>query len=330
MTQVQKVKDMGESDRTARTDAGSGRADADAERDARTVAMDMRDLPFDLELTRRVNGQFMPAKWGMRDPSLGIADARPPGGALPHQPRMNALAPYDPGSWESLERIPLGLGATSALNAQMALSGGDRRVLRVIDDLRTQLLQTLQGEVWNRIAITAPTSGCGTTFTATNLALSISRIPDFRTVLMDLNQRRPGVAQALGLRGPGDMHRYLAGQVATRDHILRCSDTLAVGLNRARPVNPAEILQSKRSGAVLDDMIGALLPDVVLYDLPPMLEHDDLQAFLPQVDGVLLVADATRTLGAQIKECERRLEGRTQLLGVLLNRARDPSTRAAA
>lgn len=284
-----------------------------------------RDLPFDLELTRRVNGQYMPAKWGNRDPSLGLAEVPfldEDEAALPAAQRAAQIAQYGSGSWETLEQVPFGHGASSALNAQMALAGGDRRVLRVIDDLRTQLLQTLQSEVWNRIAVTAPTSGSGTTFTAVNLALSISRIPDFRTVLMDLNQRNPGIATALGLRGPGDMHRYLAGQVSARDHLMRCSETLAVGLNRARPVNPSEMLHSKRTGAVLDDMIGTLFPDIVLYDLPPMLEYDDLEAFLPQVDGVLLVADASRTLGPQIEECERRLQGKTNLLGIILNRTR--------
>ena len=56
--------------------------------------------------------------------------------------------------------------------------------------------------------------------------------------------------------------------------------------------------------------------------MPPVLESDDLSAFLPQVDGVLLVADGTRTLPQHIAECERRLEGQARILGVILNRAR--------
>lgn len=284
-------------------------------------------LPFDLELTRRVNGQFMPSRWKTGDPDQPrMHDAEY---GLPEAiPAAQAAAMYglDAGSWEDLVQVPFGHGAQSALNAQTKLAGGDQRILRVIDDLRTQLLQTLQSEVWNRIAITSPTSGCGATFTAVNLALSISRIPDYRTVLMDLNQRDPAVSKMLDLRGPGDMHRFLSGQVTAEDHLIRCSESLAVGLNRARPQNPSEMLLARQTGEVLDDMIGALNPDVVLYDLPAMLEHDDLEAFLPNVDGVLLVADASRTLADQITECERRLEGKTQLLGIILNRTRAPSS----
>lgn len=291
------------------------------------------ELPFDLELTRRVNGQYMPAKWGMRDPDdapLPVIDAHydlheAEDGTLMPAAQMAAYHGHDAGDWDDLAQVPFGHGAGSALNAQTRLAGGDKGVLRVIDDLRTQLLQTLQSEVWNRIAVTAPTSGCGATFTAVNLALSISRIPEFRTILMDLNQRDPAVSRMLDVRGAGDMHRFLGGQITTEDHLLRCSDTLALGLNRARPMNPSEVLHSRRTGDILDDMIGTMRPDIVLYDLPPMLEYDDCEAFLPQVDGVLLVADATKTLSSQIAECERRLEGKTNLLGVILNRTRAPA-----
>ena len=296
------------------------------------------ELPFDLELTRRVNGQYMPAKWGTRDPDAALVPVaethydlhQAADGTLMPAAQMAAIHGHDAGSWEDLMQVSLGHGAGSALNAQTRLARGDKAVLRVIDDLRTQLLQTLQSEVWNRIAITSPTSGCGATFTAINLALSISRIPESRTILMDLNQRNPSISRELDVRGPGDMYRFLSGQVTAEDHLVRCSETLALGLNRARPVNPSEVLHAKRTGDILDDMIGTLRPDVVLYDLPPLLEYDDCTAFLPQVDGVLLVADATRTLGSQIAECERRLEGKAKLLGVILNRTRPAPTHAMA
>jgi MinD-like ATPase involved in chromosome partitioning or flagellar assembly len=94
----------------------------------------------------------------------------------------------------------------------------------------------------------------------------------------------------------------------------------------------ADLLHDRRTARTLDRMQDALAPDVVLYDMPAILEYDDLGAFLPQVDGVLLVADATRTLARQITECERRLEGKTHLLGIILNRTRpaaQPRQRAA-
>ncbi len=233
-------------------------------------------------------------------------------------------------SWGGLRQIAFDKGHDTEAAHHLDIAG-DPRVIRVIDDLRTQLLRTLQAEGWDRIAITGPSSGCGATSTAVNLALSISRIPDTRTILMDLNQRTPGVAAKLGLQGSAEIHRMLSGDVPVADHLLRLSDTLAVGLNTARAENASELLHSRRAARILDGMINSLNPDIVLYDLPAMLEHDDLSAFLPQVDGVLLVADAGQTLGRQIEDCERRLRGKTNLLGVILNRARRvPDTEMAA
>ena len=45
-----------------------------------------------------------------------------------------------------------------------------------------------------------------------------------------------------------------------------------------------------------------------------------MTSFLPNVDAILIVADATRTSAAQIAECERAISGQANLLGVVLNK----------
>lgn len=104
--------------------------------------------------------------------------------------------------------------------------------------------------------------------------------------------------------------------------MFRASDSLALALNTMPNPDASEQLHDQVSAAVLEDMEEALLPDVVLYDLPPMLEYDDAAAFLPNVDGVLLVADGTQTTRRHIEQCERIIDGQSQLLGVVLNRGR--------
>ena len=249
--------------------------------------------------------------------------------AATSRPMSVALSTRDP--WRALPYLYENSQHIDAHHVQMVLAHQDARVLRIFDDLRTQLLTSMQAERWRRIAITAPTSGCGASFAATQLALSLSRIPDQRTVLMDLNQRSPALTRQLRISRESDMAGFLRGQLPLEDHLVKFSDTLALGLNTMPSQSPSEVLHMRRSGEVLDAMIHDLNPDLVLYDMPAMLEHDDVAAFLPQLDGVLLVADATRTLGPQIEECERRLSGKAPLLGVVLNRARRlPSTSVAA
>lgn len=189
------------------------------------------------------------------------------------------------------------------------------------DILRTQLLQALLARGWRRIAVTSPTHGAGKSFVAANLAFSLARRPDSRTVLVDLELRRPALAGMLGAKA-APIEGFLSGAPCER-HFRRIGQTLAVGLND-RPVSrAAELLQSPAAGRALGSMIAQLDPEVVIYDLPPALGSDDLLAMLPQIDAVLLVADGTRTTAAEIRICERMLDNKVPLLGVVLNRAQD-------
>lgn len=221
--------------------------------------------------------------------------------------------------WESLRAVPP--GRNSAVLNRLGNAVNDP-VAASFDRLRTSLLKGLRANGWNRVAIAAPTSGCGATFSAINLAMSLAQIPGSRTLLMDLNLRRPGVAGALDMKGTGDMRGFLTGQAHLQDQIVRAGDTLAVGLTQTPDADAAHLLNSEAAAFVVNDAMDRLNPDVMLCDLPPLLEHDDLAAFLPQVDGVLLVADANQTLPDHITACERSLENQTRVLGVILNQAR--------
>lgn len=228
------------------------------------------------------------------------------------------------GSWETLK--PAWRGHQ---NAARKLRNQSEEVKHATNVLRTQVLQTLKARNWTRVAISAPTSGCGTTFTALNLALSTSAIPDVKTVLLDLNQRKPGLGKALNSNPVMNAADLLQRRVSCMDYLERYGDDLAVGLTADTPPNPSEILQSQDAADVLDEMTGELTPDVMFFDMPPMLEYDDVLAFLPQVDAVLLVADGTKTPSRQVAKCERLLDGRAPLLGVVLNRGRVPAGKAA-
>ena len=224
--------------------------------------------------------------------------------------------------WHELQRIETG-GNRSADPALPVIDAArDSVSVRAFDLLRTRLRQTTQEHGWTNIAVTAPTSGCGNTFTAVNLALSLSRINGSRTVLMDFNLRKPGIAKAFDIRPNGTMQDFLAGHLPIGDHIVRVSDTLALGLNTTADTAASETLQAAQTAHTLERMRAALQPELVIYDMPAMLTHDDVSAFLPQLDGVLLVSDGTQTVGRELMECERMLDGQVPLLGVVLNRAR--------
>lgn len=192
------------------------------------------------------------------------------------------------------------------------------------DLLRTRLLQGLKARGWRRVAVTSATKGCGKTFVAANLALSLARRPSCRTVLLDLDLRIPNLFRVLGLQGIGPIDACLRGGRPLEAQLRRVATNLAVAANDTPIFDSAELLQEPGTAAILQAAIDRLAPDVVLYDLPPTLACDDVLSFLPQVDGVLLVAAGGRTTAAEIKECERLFADQAPLLGVILNKAEDP------
>lgn len=213
--------------------------------------------------------------------------------------------------------------AAALARARIVARGPGHPATAAFDLLRTRLVQAMEDHGWRRVAVTSPTGGCGKTVVAANLAFSLARRPSSRSVLVDFDMRRPGLAAALGIASPGPLPALLRTRGSMLDHLCRVGANLAVGLNDEPAADAAELLQEPVTADILAAMVEALEPDVVIYDLPPALGRDDVTAFLPLVDGVLLVADATRTLARDITACEQAFEGRTQLFGVILNRA-DP------
>jgi len=193
----------------------------------------------------------------------------------------------------------------------------------LFDHLRTRVLQAMQERGWTRIAVAAPTKGCGASTVAANLALALARRPSGRTLLLDLDLRAPSQAGMFGLSAPGALRDVLDGTQPMESQFVRIGRTLALGLNGRSEADSAEFLQEPATADALDAILEDLSPDIAIYDLPPVLETDDVLAILPEVDAVLLVADGTRTLPEHIRDCERLFEGHTQLLGVVLNRAED-------
>lgn len=262
-----------------------------------------------------------------------------PGAIALFRPRSTALAPLVPRSdalqvvpppqeprhdpakvWESLGKSVLNPDFLAG-NGVFALSE-QNPVTAQFDILRTRVWQAMQERGWKRIAVTSPTHGCGKSLVAANLALALARLPSCRTVLMDLELRHPDLARLFGVHC-GPLHEVLTGEQPLESHLRRVGDRLALALNGEAVAAGSETLLDPRSVGTLKAIVDHLAPSAVVIDLPHALGNDDVISVLPQVDCVLLVADATRTTAEDVRACERLFEGRVPLMGVVLNRADD-------
>ena len=222
--------------------------------------------------------------------------------------------------WLALEDVPLKPGALKNSRILTSEGGVDAAPF---DMLRTRVLQQMRANNWRRLAITSPTSGCGKTTTCCNLAFSLARQADLRTVVLEIDMRRPALAKILGQkRSKHQFAKVLAGTAAPQDHMFRYGSNLCFGTNHAPQLNPSELLQSATTKAALENIEKTLDPAIMIFDTAPLLASDDTVGFLEQVDCVLLVAEAESTTIDEIDTCERDIAAHTNVLGVVLNKCR--------
>lgn len=192
------------------------------------------------------------------------------------------------------------------------------------DVLRTRVTQQMDANGWKRLCITSPTPSCGKSTVALNLAFSLARREDTKIAVIDFDLRRPSIANNLKLTGNREIARAFTGESDLAEELVRVGDNLLFGTT-SRPVsNPAELLQSQRIATVLDRLDADFAPDIVIFDLPPMMVSDDAMGFLPHADCALMIAAAEQSTIRQVDTCEQDLAKQTNVLGVVLNKCEHP------
>ena len=232
------------------------------------------------------------------------------------------LALFSPARvWESLNAITLDgdhlAGNGLFTNPDQSLAGP------AFDILRTRISQAMAERGWRRIGITSPTHGCGKSFTAANLAMALARRPGSRTVLLDLDLRRPNLHSLFGITPTGALRDFLDGSQPMESLFLRVGKSLAIGFNGEAVPDAGDVLHSADTTEALSAMEVQLDPEITVMDLPPALVSDDVLAMKGKVDAVLLVVDGTQTTAKEVCACEALFESHMPLMGVVLNRAQD-------
>jgi protein-tyrosine kinase len=199
---------------------------------------------------------------------------------------------------------------------------------RSFDMLRTQVLQAMDNNGWQFLAVTSPTAGCGKTVTACNLALSIARLSDRSVLLVDLDLRKPKLASYLGIGCDFGLMSILQGRKNLSDAIVQ------VGIEREQLLvlpceqtdASSEWMASPMMATLLETIKREFRSRIVIMDLPPILAGDDVLSILPHLQSVLLVVEAGRSSLSEIKECSKHLK-ETPVVRVVVNKVteREPT-----
>lgn len=187
--------------------------------------------------------------------------------------------------------------------------------------LRTQVLQRLRAHQWNTIGVTSPRPGEGKTLTAINLAISLAREVNVTVLLVDLDLRRPTVHHYFGYQPTYGFSDYLLHGRPLTDILFNPGiQRLVVLPGRESVSNSSEMLNTSAMLSLMEELKKRYMRRVIIFDLPPLLNGDDVLVFAPQVDATLLVVAEGKTMRTDLARAQHLLEG-TNLLGTVLNRA---------
>lgn len=209
------------------------------------------------------------------------------------------------------------------------------RIVSALDDpsvtasynvLRTRILHRMRSNNWHSILVTSASSGEGKTLTASNLAVSLARDVNQSVILVDLDLRRSTVAKYLGFEievqaGIGD---YLTGKAELNDIIYAPTEMDRIGIipNREPLENASDLLGGPKMKELIAWLRNQAEQTIVIFDMPPLLAHDDVLAISPEIDAVLLVVAQGQTDREELANAMNLLQEKN-ILGVVMNKAAD-------
>lgn len=228
-------------------------------------------------------------------------------------------AQHSDAAWEALPMVDVSL---HRLRAQRIVTLDRNREASEFDKLRTRMLQQMQANNWRRVAITSPGPASGKSTIVLNLGFSLARQSRSRTILCEMDLRRPSMNRVCGLKEDRDFANVINGNAPFSDHGMRLRPNLAIGTVQSPVTMSAELLQDAKLNTILTDIETTYDPTMIMFDMPPFQISDDMMAFAGKVDCVMIVAAAEKTKMPELDACEREIANVTNVLGIVLNKCR--------
>lgn len=192
--------------------------------------------------------------------------------------------------------------------------------------LRTQILQRMLAKGWNTLAITSPGPAQGKTLTAVNLAVSLAQESQYTVLLVDLDLRNPSVHKCFTHAPEYGLDDHLRSHIPLSKILINPGIERLVVLPIRNPLNhSSEVLGSERMRGLVTELKTRYPSRFVIFDLPALLETDEVLAFSPLVEAALLVIEPGKTTKQALARAVSLLGG-THLLGTVLNKVRSPVT----
>lgn len=188
-----------------------------------------------------------------------------------------------------------------------------------INTIRTGLIFSNIDNPPKSILITSTNGSEGKTTLAINLAVALSQMD--KTLLIEMDLRKPAVGKDLGIKADMGLSDLLSGKTDTNVfHQVEGAPNLSVITCGTIPPNPMELISSKRFANLLHSLRDRFTHIVI--DSPPTLPVSDSCVLAKMVDATIIAVKAEETKISMAKETITRLRKvNATITGVVLTQA---------
>ena len=188
-----------------------------------------------------------------------------------------------------------------------------------INTIRTGLMFSNIDNPPKTILITSTNGSEGKTTLAINLAVALSQMD--KTLLIEMDLRKPAVGRDLGIKADMGLSDLLSGKTDTNVfHQVEGAPNLSVITCGTIPPNPMELISSKRFANLLQSLRDRFTHIVI--DSPPTLPVSDSCVLAKMVDATIVAVKAEETKISMAKETITRLSKvNATITGVVLTQA---------
>jgi len=229
----------------------------------------------------------------------------------PAKPSLTTLSP-------EVDSLPVSIPPESRL---VCLTDRDSLAAEKFRFLGVRLRQLRQTRPLKKVLITSTVPNEGKSMVAANLACTLARRRQQKTLLLDGDLRRSFLARQFGLGKVPGLSEWLQHQSGPLTSIYRLESAALWILPAGSTLqNPLELMQTGALSALMEQL--ATRFDWIVIDSPPVLPLADTSVWARMVDGVLLVARQGVCERKQLKKGLEALD-QSKLLGTLINSSTD-------
>ncbi|HEX8817744.1 MAG TPA: CpsD/CapB family tyrosine-protein kinase [Terriglobales bacterium] len=223
-----------------------------------------------------------------------------------------------PAQFPEFESLPVSIPPDGRL---VCLTQKDSLAAEKFRFLGVRLRQMQQTRLLKKVLITSAIPHEGKSMVASNLACTLARRRQQKTLLIDGDLRRPTLGRQFGLGNVRGLSEWLQHEPGPIKNIYRLESAgLWILPAGTTPHNPLELMQAGALSSLMEQLAAQF--DWIVIDSPPVLPLADTSVWARVADGIVLVA---RRCASEKKQLKKGLEAldHSKLLGTVINSSAD-------